>query len=183
MRFVFVSAIALAACTATDPPAFAPHAPTATEVPARPPDLAAPTEPPVVDDRYFLSVFGVDLLAVGPLTYWEYHRDQLWLPLPALLAAPLVHLAHGEPRKSGISFAMRAAMVGAVYLAGEEAKSECNSQGYICLPLKSLLISELAVVTVVVTDSILIARTSRPDSRWRVLPTITPSGVGVVGRF
>jgi hypothetical protein len=188
VRFVFASALALAGCTATDPPAFAPRSPApAAEAPPRPPDLAAPAAPPTVDDRYFLSMFATDLVALVPVTYWMSHPDASWAALPSLVLPPLVHVAHGEPRTAGISFAMRAAMVGVVYIAGQDAKSECASSDQLfCVPLGPLLIANTAIVLTVVTDAILLARTSRPDSRWhdlRVLPTVGPGGVGVIGRF
>jgi hypothetical protein len=179
----------VAACSATSPPPLPPHHPTtaASEptVPPRPPDLPTAAEPPMVDDRYFGTMLAVDLVAVVPLTYWSFHTDRWYLPLPALVLPPLVHLAHGQTQSAAISFAMNGAMIGLVSAASTSGLNECRSSSdVICVPFASILLASTATTLAILVDSLVLARESRPADRWRQL-RVLPSAGGVVlmGRF
>lgn len=154
------------------------------------PDLAVPTEAPVVHERYAGIVLASDLISLIPLTYWMFNQRDSYLALPALVLAPAIHVAYGSNDSAAISILMRAAMVSAVYFAGRSAREECDDE-LICLPFGSILLAELAVVPVVVLDSLLLAKRSKPKDGWSRLP-VQPSimtgpegqrGLSLMGRF
>jgi hypothetical protein len=180
-------AIAAAACTATSPPplpprrvAFPEPAPPSSQ-PARgetvvtwPADLPDAAQPPSRDERYFGWTLAADAVSLVPLIAWAGHHEKVYYAAPALLLSPIIHSLHGEYRSAAISFAMRTAMLGLVYLAGLTADRECQSsrgsEDFICIPFGTLVLLDLAIVTPVVIDSAWLARTARPASEWYRLP-------------
>jgi hypothetical protein len=176
-------AIAGVACTATSPPplpprrvAFPRQAP-ASSPPAAgetvvtwPRDLPAAAEGPSRDERYFGWTLAADAVSIVPLVAWAGHPEKFYYAAPALLLAPAIHTLHGEYGSAAISFTMRTAMLGLVYLAGLTADRECRSSSDFCIPIATLALLDLAIVMPVVIDSTWLARTSRPASEWYRLP-------------
>ena len=125
-------AIAGVACTATSPPplpprrvAFPEQAPASSSPPPAgetvlnwPRDLPATAEPPSRDERYFGWTLAADAVSFVPLVAWAGHPEKFYYAAPALLLCPAIHALHGEYRSATISFVMRTAMLGLVYLAG-----------------------------------------------------------------
>jgi len=181
-------AIAGVACTATSPPplpprrvAFPQQAPASSSSPPAagetvvtwPRDLPAAAEAPSRDERYFGWTLAADAVSIVPLIVWAGHPEKFYYAAPALLLSPAIHALHGENRSAAISFMMRTAMLGLVYLASFTADQECHSQGSgdsICIPIGTLLLLELGIVMPIVIDSTWLARTSRPASEWYRLP-------------
>ncbi len=179
-------AIAATACTATSPPPLPPRRVAfpeqtrASSAPARgetvvtwPADLPDAAEPPSRDERHFGWTLAADAVSVVPLLAWAGHPEKLYYAAPALLLCPAIHALHGEYRSAAISFVMRTAMLGLVYLASVTADRECHSEGsgdYICIPIGTLVLLDLAIVTPMVIDSVWLARTARPASEWYRLP-------------
>jgi hypothetical protein len=125
-------AIAGVACTATSPPplpprrvAFPEQAPASSPSPPAagetvitwPPDLPAAAEAPSRDERYFGWTLAADAVSIVPLVVWAGHPEKFYYAAPALLLSPAIHSLHGEYRSAAISFMMRTAMLGLVYLA------------------------------------------------------------------
>ena len=203
MRFASASVVlvivAASACAprATSPRPLPPPRAVAYEQPATPPvqrpaDLPVPATAPLVDERYLHWTLPVDLLAVIPLTYFLVRPDDYYLAAPSLLLPPLIHIAHGNSESAAISFAMRVAMVGGVYLAGRHAENECNnSDSFLCFPIQSLIIAEVVMLTPIMVDSFFLARRTRSDDGWSrlpIMPTVAPvpgGGVsfGAASRF
>ena len=186
MRFAFASLALVAGC-ATSPPRLPPRRVTFASPPAEPvrppPDLAQAAEPPLIRERYMAWMLAADAVGLVPLTYWIVKPGQPYYALPSLLLPPLVHAAHGESSKAVASFAMRAAMVGVVYLAGRAAETECRgSSSLVCVPLGSLVLAQTAIVTAVVIDAVLLAQRTRQDERWLRLPVQPAVGVAADGR-
>jgi hypothetical protein len=181
---LLIACVVVATACATSPrrlpprrTAFAQGAPPATTI-VRPPDLVQPTEPPIRHERYLGWTLLVDAVSIVPLVQWMGRPDDVYLAAPALLAAPLVHLAHGQSEKAAISLLMRGAMIGGVYLAGREARTECShSDAFLCVPIGSVLLADLAIVPVVVIDSLLLARRTVPEEGWHRLPIMPTAGV------
>ncbi|HEX5058244.1 MAG TPA: hypothetical protein VFV99_02735 [Kofleriaceae bacterium] len=184
MRSGFVSAfVALALAsgcvTVTSPRPLPPPRPVAPQ-PGAPPvqraaDLPIPTTAPLVDERYVQWTLPVDLLAVIPLTYFMVQPDRYYLAAPSLLLPPLIHVAYGNSESATISVLMRVAMVGGVYLAGRSAEDECNnSESFVCLPMRSILLGETAMILPIMIDSFYLAKRTRGDDNWNRLP-IVPS--------
>jgi hypothetical protein len=180
----------------TNPRPLPPHRPTvggpaASSDYPRPADTRVPAEAPLVDERYMGWMLGADALGLVPLVNFMVKPERPYYALPSLLLPPLVHVAHGEVGKAAGSLAMRGAMLAVVYAAGRNAENECDGQQFICYPFGSFMIANLAIVTVVVIDSTLLARRRRPDSTWsrmRMLPTVSSNAngdavLGVAGRF
>jgi hypothetical protein len=156
----------------------------------RPPDIARAAEPPVVDERYFGWILVADLVSVVPLVRWMGRPEDLYLAAPAALLPPVIHGLHGEPGNAALSLTLRGAMVGAVYLAGRSAEEECaDTDSYICVPMGSFLIADVAIVSVMVIDSIFLARTRRELDGWhrlQLLPSVSADGrpsLSLGGRF
>jgi hypothetical protein len=180
------AAMATAACTATSPPPLPPRRvdfPPQAEAPppdgaapvlARPIDLPDPAEPPERDERYMGWTLTADLVSEVLLVGWMGHPTRVYAAAPALLLVPEIHAAHGEFRSAGISLAMRAAMIGLVYLAGRTADRECSggSSESICIPIGSFLLAETAIVVPMVIDSVFLARRRRPAPEWYRFPTL-----------
>jgi len=178
------------ACGATSPPplpprrvAFAAQDPAHPAPPApRPPDIARAAEPPIVHERYFGWILAADLVSLAPLVRWMGRPEDIYLAAPSLLLPPVIHTLYGEPGNAALSLTLRAAMVGAVYLAGRSAEEECeDSESYICIPVGSFLLADAAIVLVVVTDAVFLARTTRELDAWHRLPVVpsvslTPDG-------
>jgi hypothetical protein len=186
VRSGFVSACLLVAACATPPQPLPPRrqafAPQAAPVP-RPPDLATPTEPPVRHERYLGLTLLADLVAIVPLVRWMGRPEDVYLAAPSLVLSPLIHAAHGETEKSMLSLAMRGAMVGLVYLAGRSARDECDdSNELVCVPAGSILLANLAIVPVVLIDSIFLARRVTTVEGWRRLPVIPAVSATADGR-
>jgi hypothetical protein len=186
--------VALAGCTATSPPPLPPRRVAFAQPPAqkapRPPDIERPAEPPVVDERYTGWILLADLFSIVPLVRWIGRPEDIYLAAPSLLLPPVIHVLHGQPRSAGLSFTLRAAMLGGLYLAGRSAEAECNdSDDYICVPIGSFFIADAAIVLAVTIDSILLARRRRAVEGWdrlRILPSVTQDGrpaVSLGGRF
>jgi hypothetical protein len=125
-------------------------------------------------ERYLVFTLTADMLSVIPLSLWMARPEDLYLPLPSLLLPPLIHAAHGQGKKAAGSLFMRIAMVGGVYLAGRSAEAECAEAELVCLPFGSIMLANLAIVPVVVLDSLLLAQRSVEVPGWSRLP-ITPS--------
>ena len=139
----------------------------------------------MIDERYFGTMFVVDVASVLPLTYWTLHTNLWYLPLPALVLPPLVHLAHGQTQSAAISLAMNGAMIGLVSAAYKSGVNECDSSpSSLCIPLASITIATLATTMAVLVDSLVLARESHPVDGWRQL-RVLPSAGGVVltGQF
>jgi hypothetical protein len=143
----------------------------------RPADLPDPAEAPSRGERYLGWTLLADAVALVPLLYWIERPNDAYLAVPALLLGPAVHAAHGEPRNAGISLAMRAAMLGGVYLAGRGLENQCRSStDYVCVSGLTLLLADVALVsTMVAVDSVLLARRQRPASEWYRLPMLSAS--------
>ena len=188
-------------CTATSPPPLPPRRvdfPAAAPPPdaagdeveslARPPDLAAAAGAPVRQERYLGWTLTADVLS---LFFWLGHADEAYGAVPMMLLTPLIHTAHGEYRSAGISLGMRLALWGGLYFAGRLAREECDAQsGYFCLPLGTLLLIDAAISSVVVVDSVVLARRDRPAREWQRLPmlgaAVDPEGrrmLTLTGRF
>ncbi len=152
--------------------------------PQPPQDLPLPTEAPKRSERYMHWTILADLAAVVPLTIWMVEPERLYLPLPALTLVPLIHAAHGRTDNAGISLLMRAGMVGATYLASQAAEQECPDDGddFICAPVGSIMLGTTAIVTVLVLDSLLLAKRDVEDSAWHRLPLIPGVATGPGGR-
>jgi hypothetical protein len=136
-----------------------------------PPDLPAAAEAPSRDERYFGWTLAADAVSIVPLVVWAGHPEKFYYAAPALLLSPAIHSLHGEYRSAAISFTMRTAMLGLVYLAGLTADRECHSQASdFCVPIGTLVLLELGIVMPMVIDSTWLARTSRPASEWYRLP-------------
>jgi hypothetical protein len=163
---------------------------TQTTPPVQPsPDLAKPAEAPIVHERYGHWVLLADLIAIVPLTYWMARPKDAYLAAPALVLAPAIHIAYGEPDKAAISAALRGLMVAGVYYAGKNLRTECEGELF-CYPFGTLLLAELAIIPAVVIDSIFLARSAKPEKNWHRLPMRptaypTPGGaaLGLLGRF
>jgi hypothetical protein len=177
---------AIAACTATSPPPLPPRRldfPTAAQPPAAPPaviarplDLPAAAEAPARDESYVGWTLTADVASLFPLAGWLGRPKDVYLAAPALLLVPAIHAAHGEGRSAGISLAMRAAMLGVVYLMARSAEDECaSSSSYVCVPIGQFLVGYLAVTTTMTLDSAFLARTQRPASDWDRLPVVSAS--------
>lgn len=197
---VFV-VMAAAACTATSPPQLPPRRvdfpppAAASEVALRPTELAIAAEAPTRHETYWLWSLAANTVAVVPLFYWLERPEDIKLTAPALLLPPAVHAVHGEGRTAAVSLAMHAAMIGAVYLVGRGAENDdgCGSTRIAsCLPWKWLFLTELAVIPVVVVDTVFMAQRARPASEWNRLPllgaTVSAGGGGggmltMSGRF
>jgi hypothetical protein len=184
----------LAGCPATSPPPLPPRRVAFAQPPAqrspRPPDIARAAEPPVVDERYTGWILLADFVSIVPLVRWMGRPEDVYLAAPSLILPPVIHVLHGQPQNAGLSFILRLAMVGGVYLAGRSAESECNdSDSYICVPVGSFFIADAAIVLGVTIDSIFLARRRRAVDGWdrlQVLPTVTPDGrpaLSLGGRF
>ncbi|HEY7376995.1 MAG TPA: hypothetical protein VIF57_32850, partial [Polyangia bacterium] len=124
-----------------------------------------------------------DLVSLFPLAGWLGRPKDMYLAAPALLLVPAIHAAHGEVRSAGISLAMRAAMLGVVYLMARSAEDECasSSSSYVCVPIGQFLVGYLAVTTTMILDSAFLARTQRPAAGWDRLPVLGASA-GADGR-
>lgn len=198
------AALVLAACAsacapATSPPplpprrvVFAQEPPGLQQRAPRPPDIARPAEPPVVHERYLGWILLADLASLVPLVHWMGRPEDVYLAAPALVLPPVIHVLHGEGEKAGLSLTLRGAMLGAVYLAGRSAEEECDDPDtYICVPIGSFMLANVAIVSVLLIDSFFLARTTRELDGWRRLPVLpsvsaTPDGGGVMslgGRF
>ena len=193
-----VVVVAAAACTATSPPPLPPRRvdfppPAAAEAP-RPTELASAAEAPTRNETYWLWSLAANAVSVVPLVYWLERPEDIKLTAPALLLPPAVHAVHGEGRTAAVSLAMHAAMIGAVYLVGRgAANDDCESTGIAsCLPWKWLFLTELAVIPVIVVDTVFMAQRARPASEWNRLPllgaTVSAGGGGggmltMSGRF
>jgi hypothetical protein len=150
--------------------------------PQPPPDLPLPTEAPVRSERYMHWTLLADLAATVPLVLWIVEPEDLYLPVPALTLVPLIHAAHGQTENAGISLLMRTAMVGGVYLASQSAQRECPDDGDLCVPIGSIMLGNAAIVTVVVLDSLLLAKRDVADSDWKRLPLVPGVATGPGGR-
>jgi hypothetical protein len=125
------------------------------------------------DERYIGWTLAADAVSLVPLVEWMFKPERLYLAAPALLLCPAIHAAHGQPGTAGISLAMRAAMLGAAYLVGRWSEHECDrSTNYFCAPA-TLGLADLAIVPVIVTDSVYLARTRRAAPEWFQLPLLT----------
>jgi hypothetical protein len=187
-RGLLAAAITVASACATPPPplpprrvAFAANQPRRV---APPPDLDRAAEPPVRHERYLGWTLGADLLSLVPLTSWMFRPEDVYLALPSLVLPPAIHVAHGESRTAAISFLMRGAMIGGVYLAGRSAEEECeDSETFVCVPMGSFLLAELAIIPVVLVDAFFLARTTGEVEGWHrlpVLPSVSPTPGGGV---
>ncbi len=195
MRFATASLLlGLAACTATSPPPLPPRRVAFARPPAqsapRPPDIERPAAPPVVDERYTGWILLADFVSIVPLVRWMGRPEDLYLAAPSLLLGPAIHVLHGQPQSAGLSFTLRLAMLGGVYLAGRSAEAECDdSDDFICVPTGSFFIADAAIVLGVTIDSIFLARRRREVDGWgqlQVLPSVTPDGrpaLSLGGRF
>jgi hypothetical protein len=175
--------VAIAACTATSPPPLPPRR-LDFSAPAQPPgalvsrplDLPAAAQAPARDESYVGWTLTADVASLFPLAGWLGRPKDVYLAAPALLLVPVIHAAHGEVRSAGISLAMRAAMLGVVYLMARSAEDECaSSSSYVCVPIGQFLVGYLAVTTTMTLDSAFLARTQRPASDWDRLPVVSAS--------
>lgn len=189
MRFASASCVltvALASACVTSPRPLPPRRVAFTQPPApvqRPADLPKPTEPPIVHERYAHWTLLADAAAVVPLVYWMWRPDDVYLAAPALLLPPLIHIAEEESEHAVVSLLMRGAMVGAVYLAGRSAETECdNSDEFICVPIRSFILAQAAMVSVITIDAVFLARSTRRKDSWYRLPLQPAVGVSGDGR-
>lgn len=190
----------VSACApATSPPPLPPRRVAVAPGPAhvqqrapRPPDIARATEPPVVHERYLGWILVADLASLVPLVRWMGRPEDVYLAAPAAVLSPVIHVLHGEGAKAALSLTLRGAMLGAVYLAGRSAEEECDDPDtYICVPIGSFMLANVAIVSVMLIDSLFLARRAREVDGWRRLPVLpsvsaTPDGGGVMslgGRF
>jgi hypothetical protein len=178
-------AIAGVACTATSPPPLPPRrvafpeqtpgsSPPASgeTVVTWPRDLPAAAEAPARDERYFGWTLAADAVSIVPLVVWGAHPEKFYYAAPALLLVPAIHALHGENRSAAISFMMRTAMLGLVYLARFTSDQECQGSGDdICVPIGTLVLLDLAIVMPIVIDSAWLARTRQPAEGWNRLPS------------
>jgi hypothetical protein len=147
------------------------------------PDLPMPTQAPQHSERYLVWTLTADALSIAPLTMWMFRPEDAYLAAPALLLAPLVHIAHGEGGHAVGSLAMRGAMLGVVYLAGRSAERECDdSESWLCLPIGSIALANLAIIPVILVDSLLLARRVQDDPSWRRLPLVPGVAAGPGGQ-
>ena len=195
VRCASASVLVVALGCATSPPPLPPRRPVAvptapsTESAApgattvtRAPDVAAPAEPPIRHVRYPWWTLLADTAAIVPLTLWITEPEKLYLPVPALVLTPLIHVAYSEPTKAGLSLAMRGAMLGVVYAAGRSAESQCdNDEGFVCVPIGPILLAEFAIITAITIDAVF-ARTTREARGWRRLPVLPSVTAGSEGR-
>src|SRR5690348_11387449 len=155
---------AIAACMATSPPPLPPRRldfPAPAQPPGapavvipRPLDLPLPAEPPVQDEHYVGWTLTADVASLFPLVAWTGRTKDLYLAAPSLLLVPAIHAAHGEMRSAAISLAMRAAMLGVVYLMVRSADDECRSStAEFCVPLGQFFVGYFAVTTTIILDS------------------------------
>lgn len=170
--------ITASACTATSPRPLPPRrvfdqTPGATMAgrPQTPPDLRQPTQVPTVHERYVHWMLLVDLPSVYPLTYWAFYPERVYYAAPSLLLPPLIHALHGEGEKALISVGLRSLMLGGVYLAGQAARSECEDE-FLCFPLGSITLMNLAILPVILVDGLFLARRERPVDGWHRLPVV-----------
>jgi hypothetical protein len=192
-RSATASLLVLVGCTATSPPPLPPRRVAFARPPAqkapRPPDIERPAEPPVVDERYTGWILLADLVAIAPLVRWMGRPEDIYLAAPSLILPPVIHVLHGQPQSAGLSFTLRLAMLGSLYLAGRSAESECDdSDEYICVPVGSFFIADAVLVTAITIDSIFLARRRREVDGWRRLPVLPVGpdgrpGLSLGGRF
>jgi hypothetical protein len=170
-------AIALAGCVSPPPPLpprrtmFTQPAPPM----ARPADLQTPTTA-LRHERYMVWTLLADFATLVPLVSWMGRPDDVYLAAPSLAVVPLIHVLHGEHESAGISLVMRGAMVGLVYLAGRNAREECEDE-LICVPIGSVLISQAAIIPTILIDSLFLARREREVPGWRRMPIVPSVGV------
>ncbi len=184
-----LACIAAAGCSATSPRPLPPRrvafgpGPGVTPPIQPAPDLPLPTQPPQRTERYLVWTLTADALSIAPLTTWMFRPEDAYLAAPALLLAPLVHVAHGEGGRAVGSLLMRGAMLGGVYLAGRTAEHECDdSESLICVPIGSIFLANLAIIPVILVDSLLLARHVEDDPAWRRLPLIPGVAAGPGGQ-
>lgn len=184
-----LTCLAAAACSATSPRPLPPRrvafgpGPGVTPPIQPAPDLPLPTQPPQRTERYLVWTLTADALSIVPLTAWMLRPEDAYLAAPALLLAPLIHVVHGEGGKAAGSLLMRAAMLGGVYLAGRSAEHECDdAESFLCVPIGSIFLANLAIVPVMVIDSLLLARHVRDDPAWHHLPLVPGVAAGPGGQ-
>ena len=143
----------------------------AVESLARPPDLPAAAEAPIRQERYLGWTLTAD---IASLFYWFAGPYDIYHAAPMLLLTPLIHTAHGEFRSAAISLAMRLAMYGTLYYAGRLADRECEAQsrGYFCFPLATFMLVDAVISSVIVVDSVILARRDVPAQEWYRLPLL-----------
>ncbi|MGZ3420079.1 MAG: hypothetical protein ACXVEF_08970 [Polyangiales bacterium] len=173
MRFAIASAcIAIGGCTVTDPgPLPPPRAPTAAASAAPssvPRDLDAPTEAPTERSRYWGWIVVADVATLPIALTWMSRSSIAW-GIPVVIASPIVHAAHDNPRMAGISLAMRAGLYGATYAVVRSERSSCTQS--FCFPFASLLAFDVAAV-ITSTIDIISAYTDDPIPKWRTLPVL-----------
>lgn len=198
-RLVLTACAVASGCTVTSPPPLPPRRVAFAEDPShrrppapRPPDIARRAEAPLVHERYTGWILAADVASLVPLVRWMGRPEDVYLAAPSALLPPFIHVLHGEPGNAALSLGMRGAMLGAVYLAGRSAESECeDSEDFICVPTRSFLLADVAIVSVVVIDSMFLAWTTSEVDGWHRLPILpsvsaTPDGrrvMSLTGRF
>jgi hypothetical protein len=152
--------------------------------PPRAPDIAAAAEAPVRSVNYGGWTMAADLASVVPLALWlgrvrDGHND-LFLAAPELALVPLIHLAYREPGHAAISLLMRGAALGALYAVTQHDLLGCSSRGEepVCIPWGLLIALDLTVVTPMLIDSAVLARTTERVSDWHLLPVLPAATAG-----
>jgi hypothetical protein len=151
------------------PRQFPPNAVASPETAARPvaKDLPKPVEAPTERERYWEWIALADLMTV-PLTITWFKRSSVLWGVPTVVASPSVHAIHGNHGIAAASFGMRAALYGLTYVSMRSG--ECEGE-WVCVPTRSLLFLDLAVVLTTTFD-IYFAYTDQPIAKWKKLPVI-----------
>ena len=187
-RAAAAAIVAAVACACATPPPPLPSrrtqfAPAAAPVP-RAADLPTPTVAPIRHQHYGWMLLVADLAGTVFLASWMGRREDVYLVAPSLAAGPLLHAAHGEYQTAGISLLMRTAMIGGVYLASRSLEDEASGcDEFVCVPLRSVLLAELAIIPVVVIDAAWLARRTIDVDGWHRLPVISAGIDRTGGRY
>ena len=135
--------------------------------PARSPVAA---EAPIRQERYLGWTLTAD---IASLYYRLTDPDDIYHAAPMLLLTPLIHSAHGEFRSAAISLGMRLAMYATLYYADRLADRECGStREDFCFPVGTFVLVVGAISSVIVVDSVILARRDVPAEEWQRLPML-----------
>lgn len=189
-RFVSASLLLAGCMTVTSPPPMPPRRLVTTPGPSTIPraqDTTAPAEPPVRHERYFHWTLLADFASTVPLAYAVAYPSRYYYAAPALILTPFIHALHGEEDSGALSLVMRGAAIGGAYLISEQA--DCSGDEACRILVGSTMLTAL-FTTVVIVDTIFLARRAVRDDGWYSLPVIpsvapAPGGatLGLSGRF